>query len=52
MGMEEEAIDAVEALFRQQITEWGTARDNYAKLSQVKVREFTVHGSRVMVQSQ
>lgn len=50
MGMEEVAIDAVEALFRQQITEWGTACDNYAKLSQVKVREFTVHGSRVMVQ--
>ena len=48
--MEELTIDAIEALFRQQMTEWGTSRDNYAKLSQVKVREFTVHGSRVVVQ--
>ncbi|MGN1245039.1 MAG: DUF4922 domain-containing protein [Muribaculaceae bacterium] len=48
--MEEPTIDAIEALFGQQMAEWGTACDNYAKLSQVKERELTVDGSRVVIQ--
>lgn len=48
--MAELTVESVEELFRQQMSEWAIAHDNFEKLDRVKERRLTVHGSTIIVQ--
>ncbi len=44
------SIDKISEFFNQQLQVWDTARNNFAALANVKVKEFDVAGSKVKVQ--